>query len=61
VQSPKARVEHGKANYVQYEVRFQADVVWDVINALDGRVFVCGSSVGMREGMREALIGVADK
>ena len=45
--------------YVQDEVRNQADVVWFVINALDGRVFVCGSSKGMGEGVEDALIDVA--
>ncbi|KAG9617668.1 hypothetical protein KCV04_g15174, partial [Aureobasidium melanogenum] len=37
----------------------QADIVWFVINALDGRIFVCGSSRGMGEGVEEALIDVA--
>jgi sulfite reductase alpha subunit-like flavoprotein len=46
------------AKYVQDEVRIQADVVWFVINALDGRVFVCGSSKGMGEGVHNALIDV---
>lgn len=57
VQSRKARAN--EARYVQDEVRFQADVVWFVINAVDGRVFVCGSSKGMGEGVREALVEVA--
>jgi sulfite reductase alpha subunit-like flavoprotein len=47
------------AKYVQDEVRMQADIVWFVINALDGRIFVCGSSKGMGEGVEEALIDVA--
>jgi len=47
------------AKYVQDEVRMQADIVWFVINALDGRIFVCGSSRGMGEGVEEALIDVA--
>ncbi|KAG9577223.1 hypothetical protein KCU77_g13522, partial [Aureobasidium melanogenum] len=47
------------AKYVQDEVRLQADIVWFVINALDGRIFVCGSSRGMGEGVEEALIDVA--
>jgi sulfite reductase alpha subunit-like flavoprotein len=33
--------------------------VWYVINALDGRIFVCGSSKGMGEGVEAALIDVA--
>ncbi|KAL2007717.1 hypothetical protein VTN00DRAFT_7699 [Thermoascus crustaceus] len=49
----------GESRYVQEEVRHQADLVWFVINALDGRVFVCGSSKGMGEGVEAALIDVA--
>lgn len=49
----------GEAKYVQDEVRHQADLVWFVINALDGRVFVCGSSAGMGAGVERALIDVA--
>lgn len=49
----------GEARYVQDEVRVQADIVWFVINALDGRVFVCGSSKGMGEGVHQALVDVA--
>ena len=49
----------GEGRYVQEEVRNQADLVWFVINALDGRVFVCGSSKGMGEGVEKALIDVA--
>ena len=49
----------GEARYVQDEVRAQADLVWFIINALDGRVFVCGSSQGMGEGVEAALIDVA--
>ncbi|EER28775.1 hypothetical protein D8B26_000946 [Coccidioides posadasii str. Silveira] len=49
----------GEGRYVQEEVRNQADLVWYVINALDGRVFVCGSSKGMGEGVEAALIDVA--
>ncbi|KAI1607897.1 reductase [Exophiala viscosa] len=49
----------GKGRYVQEEVRHQADLVWFIINALDGRIFVCGSSKGMGEGVEEALIDVA--
>lgn len=48
----------GEGRYVQEEVRQQADLVWFVINALDGRVFVCGSSVGMGEGVEKALVDV---
>lgn len=48
-----------ESRYVQDEVRQQADVVWDVINAVDGRVFVCGSSKGMGEGVEAALRDVA--
>lgn len=47
------------AKYVQDEVRLQADIVWFVINAIDGRIFVCGSSRGMGEGVEQALIDVA--
>ena len=49
----------GEGRYVQEEVRHQADLVWYVINALDGRVFVCGSSQGMGEGVERALVDVA--
>ncbi|KAK4088323.1 hypothetical protein Purlil1_7202 [Purpureocillium lilacinum] len=49
----------GEGKYVQEEVRNQADLVWYIINAVDGRVFVCGSSKGMGEGVEEALIDVA--
>lgn len=49
----------GEGRYVQEEVRNQADLVWYIINAVDGRVFVCGSSKGMGEGVEEALIEVA--
>jgi sulfite reductase alpha subunit-like flavoprotein len=48
-----------KGKYVQDEVRHQADLVWYVINSHDGRVFVCGSSKGMGEGVKEALVDVA--
>lgn len=47
------------AKYVQDEVRTQADIVWYVINAVDGRIFVCGSTKGMGEGVEAALIDVA--
>ncbi|MCJ1364684.1 hypothetical protein MMC16_003799 [Acarospora aff. strigata] len=49
----------GQGKYVQEEVRNQADLVWFIINALDGRVFVCGSSKGMGEGVQAALVDVA--
>jgi sulfite reductase alpha subunit-like flavoprotein len=49
----------GEAKYVQDEVRAQADLVWFIINALDGRVFVCGNSKGMGEGVEAALVNVA--
>lgn len=59
VQSRKVRHGATEAKYVQDEVRIQADIVWFVINALDGRIFVCGSSKGMGEGVEQALIDVA--
>lgn len=49
----------GEGRYVQEEVRHQADLVWFIINALDGRVFVCGSSAGMGDGVERALVDVA--
>ena len=49
----------GEGRYVQEEVRHQADLVWFIINSLDGRVFVCGSSKGMGEGVERALVDVA--
>lgn len=49
----------GGGRYVQEEVRHQADLVWFVINSLDGRVFVCGSSMGMGDGVEAALVDVA--
>lgn len=49
----------GEARYVQEEVRNQADLVWFIINSLDGRVFVCGSTTGMGEGVERALVDVA--
>ncbi|PVH74963.1 flavo protein pyridine nucleotide cytochrome reductase-like protein [Cadophora sp. DSE1049] len=52
----QSRKHTGKGKYVQDEVRAQADLVWFIINALDGRVFVCGSSQGMGEGVEAALI-----
>lgn len=49
----------GEGRYVQEEVRNQSDLVWHIINSIDGRVFVCGSSKGMGEGVEEALVEVA--
>lgn len=49
----------GQGRYVQEEVKAQADLVWYIINAVDGRVFVCGSSKGMGEGVEKALVEVA--
>ena len=48
----------GEGRYVQEEVRNQADLVWYVINSIDGHVFVCGSTKGMGEGVEEALVEV---
>ena len=56
---PDTRKQKKVAKYVQDEVRLQADIVWFVINSLDGRVFVCGSTKGMGEGVEQALIDVA--
>ncbi|KAK3939595.1 hypothetical protein QBC46DRAFT_144478 [Diplogelasinospora grovesii] len=49
----------GEGRYVQEEVKNQADLVWYIINAVDGRVFVCGSTKGMGEGVEKALVEVA--
>lgn len=49
----------GEGKYVQEEVLSQADLVWYIINAVRGRVFVCGSSKGMGEGVEDALVAVA--
>ncbi|TPX08751.1 uncharacterized protein E0L32_009813 [Thyridium curvatum] len=49
----------GEGKYVQEEVRNQSDLVWYIINSVDGRVFVCGSSKGMGEGVEDALVDVA--
>lgn len=49
----------GEGRYVQEEVKHQADLVWYIINSVDGRVFVCGSTKGMGEGVEEALVEVA--
>ena len=48
----------GKHEYVQDAVRGQADLVWYLLNALDGRIFVCGSAKGMGEGVERALLDV---
>lgn len=48
----------GEGRYVQDEIRNQADLVWYVINALDGRVFAVGGK-GMGVGVEKALIDVA--
>jgi len=47
--------EHHESRYVQDEVKAQGDIVWDVINSVNGRIFVCGSSKGMGEGVELAL------
>jgi sulfite reductase alpha subunit-like flavoprotein len=49
----------GEGRYVQEEVKHQADLVWFIINSLDGRIFVCGSTKGMGEGVEQALLEVA--
>ncbi|GAB1314871.1 hypothetical protein MFIFM68171_05081 [Madurella fahalii] len=49
----------GEGRYVQEEVKAQSDLVWYIINAVDGRVFVCGSTKGMGEGVEKALVEVA--
>ncbi|OAA44960.1 FAD binding domain containing protein [Metarhizium rileyi] len=49
----------GEGRYVQEEVRNQADLVWYIANSVDGRIFVCGSSKGMGEGVEDSLIDVA--
>lgn len=55
----QSRKPSGKSKYVQDEVRAQADLVWLIINSIDGRIFVCGSSRGMSEGVTKALVDVA--
>lgn len=55
----QSRKTSGPRKYVQDEVRAQADLVWSIINGLDGRIFVCGSSNGMAQGVEKALIDVA--
>ncbi|KXX77369.1 putative methionine synthase reductase [Madurella mycetomatis] len=49
----------GEGRYVQEEVKAQSDLVWYIINSVDGRVFVCGSTKGMGEGVEKALVEVA--
>ncbi|KAG5931572.1 hypothetical protein E4U60_005994 [Claviceps pazoutovae] len=49
----------GEGRYVQEEVLNQADLVWYIANSVDGRIFVCGSSKGMGEGVEDALVKVA--
>lgn len=49
----------GGPRYVQDEVRAQKELVWSIVNAPDGRVFVCGSSKGMGQGVEDALVDVA--
>ncbi|KAL8644405.1 MAG: hypothetical protein Q9226_007781 [Calogaya cf. arnoldii] len=48
----------GQHEYVQDAVRHQADIVWFLLNALDGRIFVCGSAKGMGEGVEGAVVDV---
>ena len=48
-----------QSRYVQDELLAQATLVWSVIKSLDGRIFVCGSSKGMGEGVEWALREVA--
>nr|POF22351.1 putative fad-binding protein c12c2.03c [Quercus suber] len=57
--NPGTHKETKVAKYVQDEVRQQADIVWFAINSVDGRIFVCGSTKGMGEGVESALIDVA--
>lgn len=51
--------EATESKYVQDELKQQADVVWDVIRSVDGRVFVCGSSKGMGDGVEQSLWEIA--
>ncbi|KAG9230414.1 hypothetical protein BJ875DRAFT_472308 [Amylocarpus encephaloides] len=55
----QSRKHSGKGQYVQDEVLAQADLVWFIINSVDGRVFVCGSTKGMGEGVEKALVDVS--
>lgn len=48
----------GNHEYVQDAVRHQADLVWFLLNTLDGRIFVCGSQKGMGEGVEQAIVDV---
>ncbi|KAK9432267.1 hypothetical protein V1505DRAFT_365969 [Lipomyces doorenjongii] len=51
----------GTKKYVQDEVIDQSVLVWSVISHPEGRVFVCGSSRGMGQGVEAALKIVAMK
>ncbi|KAK9486562.1 hypothetical protein V1527DRAFT_438750 [Lipomyces starkeyi] len=51
----------GTKKYVQDEVIDQSVLVWSVISHPEGRVFVCGSSKGMGQGVDAALQMVAMK
>ncbi|KAK9363815.1 hypothetical protein V1504DRAFT_400404 [Lipomyces starkeyi] len=51
----------GTKKYVQDEVIDQSVLVWSVISHPEGRVFVCGSSKGMGQGVDAALKMVAMK
>jgi sulfite reductase alpha subunit-like flavoprotein len=55
----QSRSNVGGSRYVQDEVRRESDLVWWIINQLEGRVYVCGSSKGMGEGVERALKDVA--
>lgn len=55
----KWKAAQTESKYVQDEIRQQADIVWDIIRSVDGKVFVCGSSKGMGEGVEQALRDVA--
>jgi len=44
---------------VQEEVRRQAELVWYMINVVDGWIFVCGAGKGMGEGVGRASVDVA--
>ena len=48
----------GQGEYVQDEVRRQEDLVWEIVNSLDGRIFVCGAGE-LGKGVEEALVDVA--
>lgn len=44
---------------MQEEVRRQAELVWYMINVVDGWIFVCGAGKGMGEGVGRASVDVA--